>query len=98
MIGFIVALVFLVGSLCVMIGIIIANQLDPNYGSALAIPIFNALSIILAMIGLGISLVAHHKNKGMTLAKRTMIFGVVCVVLLVVLFPYSNSGSLSLVQ
>ncbi len=98
MIGVIVALVFNVGSICLMIGIIIANQINPNYGSALAVPIFNALSIILSMIGLGISVVAYSKNKKMKLTKRTMKFGVLCVVVLVVLLPFSNSGSLSIVQ
>lgn len=98
MIGTVVALIFLVGSICLMIGVIVVNQINPNYGSALAVPVYNALGIILALVGSGISVVAHQKNKGLKLAKRTMVLGIVCVVVLVLLFPLSNTGSLSIMR
>ncbi len=98
MIGVIVALVFLVGSLCLMSGVIIANQINPSYGSALGVPIYNALSIVLALLGLVTSVFVYRKNKDMKLAKRTMVLGVICVVVLVLLFPLSNMGYLSRVH
>ena len=81
-----------------MIGAIILNQIDPNYNSALAVPVFNGLGIILALLGLGIAAFANQKNKDMKLAKRTLVLGIVCVVILALLFPFSNSGSLSIVR
>ncbi len=98
MIGVIIALVFCIGSIGLVTGIIISNQLNPNYNSALAVPIFNALGIILALIGLTIALVTYQKHKNIPLAKRVMIVGVLCVVILVLLFPLSNMGYLSSVH
>ena len=98
MIGVIIALMFIVGSIGLMMSAIILNQMYPDYGSALAVPIFNAMGILLALLGLGISVVACQKNKDMKLAKRTKILGIICVVILVLLFPFSNSGSLSVVR
>ena len=95
MIGVIVAIVLLTGSICLMIGAIIINQINPNYNTALAIPVYNALGFILALLGLVISVVAYQKNKSMKLAKRTMVLGLGCAFVLLLLFPLSNSGSLS---
>ncbi len=98
MIGVVIALVFLVGSIGIMIGIIIMNQIHGTYGSALAVPIYNVLCLILAVVGLGISAFAQQKNKEMKLAKRTFVLGLICVVILVVLIPFSNTGSLSVMH
>ncbi len=94
----IVALVLILGSICLMTGVIIINQIYPDYNSALAVPVFNALGIFLALLGLGISFIDYRKNNNIKLAKRTMVLGIVCVVILVLLFPFSNSGSLSLIR
>lgn len=98
MIGVIVALVFLVGSLGIMAGAIIINQIHGTYGSALAVPIYNALGIILALVGLGVAAIAHHKHKEMILAKRTLVLGLFCVIILAVLFPFSETGALSVIR
>ena len=98
MIGVVIALIFLVGSIGIMIGIIIINQINGSYGSALAVAVYNLLCLILAVVGLGIAAVAHQKNKEMKLAKRTLAFGLICVVILAVLIPFSNSGSLSVMH
>ncbi len=98
MIGVVIALIFLVGSIGIMIGIIIINQINGTYSSALAVPIYNLLCLILALVGLGISGIARQKNKEMKLARRTFVFGLICVVILAVLFPISNTGSLSVMH
>ncbi len=98
MIGIIIALVFSVGSIGLMLGIIITNQLNPSYNSALAVPIYNALGIILALLGLIVSIITYQRNSDLLLAKRTMRFGIISVVILVLLFPLSNTGALSIVH
>ncbi len=98
MIRIVIALVFLVGSMGIMIGILIVNQIYGTYGSALSVPVYNLLCLILAVVGLGLSVVAHHKNKEMALAKRTVVFGLTCVIILAVLFPFANSGALSVMH
>jgi hypothetical protein len=98
MIAVVMAIVLLTGSLCLMIGAIVENQIHPRYGSALTIPIVNFISMIPALLGLGVSVVAYQKNKGMKLAKRTMVLGIVCVVILVLLLPLSDMGYLSKVR
>lgn len=95
MIGVVVAIVLLAVSVVLMIGILIYNQIDPSYGSSLAVPVYNALAFILALLGLVVSIVAYQKNKGMKLAKRTMVFGFACTLVLLLLFPLSNMGLLS---
>ena len=98
MIGVIVAIVFLTGASCVMIGAITLNQINPSYNSALAVPIYNVIGIILALIGLVVAVVTYQKNRDMKLAKFTMMVGIVCVIVLVLLFPLSNTGSLSVIR
>ena len=98
MTGIIVALIFIVGAICLMAGGMVSNRMSPDYSSALAVPLLNALSIALTLIGVAISFIVYNKNKDMTLAKQTLIWGIVCLILLVVLFPLSNSGSLSIVR
>ena len=98
MFGVVLALIFLIGSISLMIGIIINNQINGTYGSALAVPVYNILCLILALVGLGIAVVADQKNKEMRLAKRTLLFGLICVVMLALLLPFSNSGSLSVIH
>ena len=98
MISIVLALVFLVGSIGIMIGALLINQINGTYGSALAVPVCNALGLILALVGLGIATIAHHKNKEMRLAKRTLTFSLFCVVVLALLLPFSNSGSLSVMH
>lgn len=98
MIKIIFALVLILGAICLMIGAIIINQIDPDYNSALTVPVFNVLGIFLALLGLGISYFDYRKNNNSKLAKRTMVLAIVCMVILVLLFPFSNSGSLSLIR
>ena len=98
MLGIIVALIFIVGAMGLMIGAVVSNHMNPDYNSALAVPFLNAFSIALALIGVGLSTMAYKKNKDMTLAKQTLIGGIVCFILLVILFPLSNSGSLSILR
>ena len=98
MIGAVVAMVFLIGSVGIMISGILLNQINPNYNSALAVPLFNALGIILALMGLALSLVAYKKNKNLKLAKRIMVLSFACLILLIVLFPFANFGMLSVIN
>ncbi len=93
-----VACIFILGAIGLMSGGVILNRMDPNYSSALAVPIFNGLSIILAGIGVVISVMTHQKHPEMVLAKRTKVLGIICFITLVVLFPFSNMGSLSVVR
>ena len=86
MIGVIVAIILLVGSLCLMIAAIIDNQINPTYANALGISYAGMFSVSIALLGLVISVVAYGNNKEMKLAKRTMVFGIVSVVTLVLLF------------
>ncbi len=98
MIGVVAAFIFILGAIGLMIGGVIMNRMDPNYSSALAVPIFNALSILLTGIGLVISVMTHQRNPEMALAKRTKVFGLVCLIILLALLPFSNTGSLSMVR
>ena len=81
-----------------MVGILIDNQMNPDYSSALAVPIMNGLSIILAGIGVVISVMTHQKHPEMVWAKRTKVLGIIFVIVLVILFPLSNLGMLSSVS
>lgn len=92
------AIILLTGSACLMIGAIIHNQVNPNYSTALSIPLFNIVSIIIAIVGVLVSLSAYRKDKASKLAKRTMVLGIACAVVLVFLFPLSNLGYLSVVN
>ena len=86
MIGVIVAIILFVGSLGLMIAAIFDNQLNPTYGSALGIAYAAVISVSTALLGLAISIVAHLANKELKLAKRTMVFGFVCVATLALIF------------
>ena len=86
MIGVIVAIILSVGSLGLMIAAIIDNQMNPTYANALGISYAGMISVSIALVGLVISVVAYGNNKEMKLAKRTMMFGIVSVVTLVLLF------------
>ena len=94
----ITALVFLIGSIGIMLGSILMNQIYPSHSSALAVAVYNGLGFILAVLGLGISVVGYQMNKEMKLAKRTMIFGLGCAFILLMLFPLSELGYLSKVR
>lgn len=98
MIGVVTAFVLLAGALCLMIGAIVHNQIDPTYSTALTISIANVVSLIVAVVGMLISMVVYRKNKKANWAKRTMLFGIVCVVMLALLFPLSGMGYLSKVR
>ena len=97
MIGVSIAIICLLSSIAIMVGAIVLNRIDPNYGSALAVPIFNMLSMFVALIGLVISSTVRRQNQEMALAKYTMICGIALLVILALLFPFSNSGALSVV-
>ena len=94
----ITALIFLIGSMGLMVGSIIMNQIYPSMSSALAVTVYNGLGFILAVMGLGIAVVGYQKNKDMKFAKRTMIFGLGCAFILLLLFPLSELGYLSKVR
>ena len=85
-IGVIVAIILLVGSLGLMIAAIIDNQINPTYANALGISYAGLFSVSLALLGLAISVVAYGRNKDMKLAKRTMVLGIVSIAILVLLF------------
>ena len=95
MFGLIVSIVLLAASVILMVGMIIINRIDPSYGSCLAVPVFNGLAFILALLGTVVSVVAYQNNKGMKLAKCTMVVGFACTFILLLLFPLSNRGLLS---
>ena len=85
-------------ALGLMLGGILMNHLNPDYGSALTVPIFNAIAIVLALLGLALGAVAYRKDRERIATRRGLRFGFACAVLLVVLFPFANSGALSVVQ
>ena len=86
MIGAIVAITLFVGSLGLMIAAIFDNQTNPTYANSLGVAYAGIISVCIALLSLVVSVVAYQKNKDMKLAKRTMVFGFVCVVTLVLLF------------
>ena len=94
----ITALIVLIASIGIMLGSIIMNQIYPSHSSALAVAVYNGLGFILAVLGLGISVVGYQKNKDMKLAKRTMMLGLGCAFILLLLFPLSELGYLSKVR
>lgn len=98
MIVIIAALILLVGAIGLTAAAIAYNQLEPTYGSAMGVAFANLFSIVLAVAGLLVAIVARHKNKEMTLPKRTLVFAIVCTAVLMAMFPFSELGMLSRVR
>ncbi|MCG8543851.1 MAG: hypothetical protein MJE12_06540 [Alphaproteobacteria bacterium] len=98
MIGIVAALVLSVSAIGLTAAAIIHNQLEPTLGSAMGVAFANLFSIVLAVAGLLLAIVARHKNKEMTLPKRTLVFAIVCTAVLMAMFPFSELGMLSRVR
>ena len=98
MIGIVAALVLSVSAIGLTAAAIIHNQLEPTLGSAMGVAFANLFSIVLAVAGLLVAIVARHKNKEMTLPKRTLVFAIVCTAVLMAMFPFSELGMLSRVR
>lgn len=98
MIGIVTALVLLVSAVSLTTGAIIHNQIEPSYATALTIPFANMASLIVAFAGMVIAIVARRENRETNLAKGTMVFGIVCFVVLLALFPLADLGMLSKVR
>lgn len=95
MLGIVIAMLLSLGSVALMLGAVIHNRVDPTYATALTLPLANALALTAAVLGLVIAVVVYRKDRESVLAKRSLIFALVCAVILAVLLPLSNMGYLS---
>lgn len=97
MIGIVIAMLLSLGSILLMLGAVVHNRIDPTYATALTLPLANVLALTAAVLGLVIAVVVYRRDRESVLAKRSMIFALVCAVALAILLPLSNMGYLSLV-
>lgn len=95
MIGAILALVLLAGSVSLFSAAIVHNQLSPGYATALTVPLANMVSLALAVAGTAVAGLAYRTQRSSDLAKRTFVLSVVCAVLLALLLPLAERGLLS---
>ncbi|NIA68989.1 hypothetical protein HBA54_10325 [Pelagibius litoralis] len=98
MFGVISGIVLLAGSVGLMAAAVLHNQLDPNYATAMTIPLANIISLITALLSAVVSALASRGGRARAAAKRTMMTGFACAVVLALLLPLSNGGHLSSVQ
>ena len=98
MIGTVAGLTLQLGAIALMAAGIISNRLDPSYESALAVPVFNALAIVLALLGLASAALARRRNRDLALANYAVLCGSACAIALILLFPFANAGSFSAVN
>jgi len=98
MIGIITAFVLLLGAACLMIGAVIHNQLEPTMATAMTVPFANVAAVIVALAGLATTAIAHRWMGGTRLTRATIIVGIACVAILMLLFPFAELGYLSRVR
>ena len=98
MMGMVMALIPLLGSIGLMAGAIAYNQIDPSYATALTIPIANVVSFILALLSVAISIGLRRRRQDVRALKAIMVLGIVCAVTLALLFPFSDMGYLSTIR
>ena len=94
----ILAQLMLAGSTFIMLGAIAQNQINPNYATALAVPIANAAGLILALLATATAVAAYRRNRGRKSAKRTLVMAIVSAVILTLLLPLADLGFLSRVR
>lgn len=95
MLGIVTAMLLSLGSIALMLGAVVHNRIDPTYATALTIPLANTLALTAAVLALIIAVIVYRKDRESVLAKRSMIFALVCAVALAILLPLSNMGYLS---
>ncbi len=95
MIGVVISIAFLAASVAFTAWAFISNQLDPGYNTALGIAYSLLISLVGSMIGLAAAGLAYWRNHELTLAKRMMLIGTICVVVFAVLLAVGDSGTLS---
>lgn len=98
MVGIVSALVLLLSAISLPAAAVIHNQIEPNIGTALTVPFANLAGLFIALMGMAIAIVVYRKNPERTLAKWTMVAGIVSAALLMLLLPLSNLGYLSSVH
>ena len=89
------SLLFLTGAVCLTAGAILHNQIEPNTATALTVPLANLASVLAASVGTAVAGVAYGKNRDMQLARRTLVFGLGCAAILLIMLPLSELGYLS---
>ena len=94
----ILAQAMLAGSTLIMLGAVAQNQINPNYATALTVPIANAAGLILALLATAFAVAAHRRNRGRKSAKRTAAMAILSAVVLTLLLPLADLGLLSRVR
>lgn len=98
MVFLIIAIGLLTGSIGLLLAAVAGNQIDPSYSSALAIPIANLASLVIALLATPFAVIAYGKNDQAPAAKPTMVAAATLLIGLALLFPLSDLGYLSRVQ
>ncbi|MCG8691516.1 MAG: hypothetical protein MI806_09940 [Minwuiales bacterium] len=98
MVGILVPVIILVGSVALMASAIIQNQLDPTYSNALGIPYANIVSLAGTLLGTGVAAAVYLRRKHSRVLKRVVVIGAVLSIALIALFPLAEMGYLSRVR
>ena len=97
MVGRLMVMILLFVAVASMTAGILLNRLSPSYDTALAVPLFNAIAIVLAVLGLVVACVVYRRNREYKQARGLLWCAAACVLGLILLFPLSNAGYFSVV-
>lgn len=95
MIASLIPLVLAAGSAALFAGVIIHNQINPNYLTALTVPITNIAILIIALMGLVMSVSAHQMTENPAQSRTTILFSIAYFACVSALVPLSSMGYLS---
>lgn len=95
MIALLVPLVLAAGSAGLFAGVIVHNQINPNYLTALTVPITNVAILIIALLSLAMAVAAHQMSENPALSRSTLLFSIGYFASIAALMPLSSMGYLS---
>lgn len=98
MIALLIPLVLAAGSAGLFAGVIVHNQINPSYLTAMTIPITNIAILIIALLSLAMAVSAHQMTENPALTRPTMLFASAYFAIVAALIPLSTMGYLSRVS
>lgn len=93
MVNVMVAIACLVGSVGFFLWALLAIQLGSDFASGLGLVYANFISLVLALAGQGIAMMAFWQDRRSSLARKTMIAAMLCVVALAALLVLAHRGA-----
>lgn len=98
MVGILIPVIILIGSVALMASAVIQNQLDPTYSNALGIPYANIVSLAGTLLGTGLAAAVYLRHRHSRALKRVVLIGGVLSIGLMAMFPLAEMGYLSRVR